>query len=313
MKKIIVGSRTSKLALTQTHWVIDQLKQLDLPVEFEVKEIMTKGDRILDVMLSKVGGKGLFVKELELSMLNGEIDMAVHSMKDMPAELPEGLMIASVPVRADHRDAFISNKYSSLASMPSGSIVGTSSLRRSAQILAKRPDLEIKWIRGNIETRLRKLNEGGYDAIILAAAGLERMGWSEEVITEYLEIDDCLPAVGQGALAIQCRENDEEMKQLLAKINDDATMRTITAERTFLHKLEGGCQVPIAAYAEVLTNDAIRLTGLVGEPDGKTIIRDSLVGSNPEEIGRALAGQLMERGAKEILERVKEEMDHDER
>ena len=313
MKKIIVGSRTSKLALTQTHWVIDQLKQLDLPVEFEVKEIMTKGDRILDVMLSKVGGKGLFVKELELSMLNGEIDMAVHSMKDMPAELPEGLMIASVPVRADHRDAFISNKYSSLASMPSGSIVGTSSLRSSAQILAQRPDRENKWIRGNIETRLRKLTEEDYDAIILAAAGLERMGWSEEVITEYLEIDDCLPAVGQGALAIQCRENDEEMKQLLAKINDDATMRTITAERTFLHKLEGGCQVPIAAYAEVLTNDAIRLTGLVGEPDGKTIIRDSLVGSNPEEIGRALAGQLMERGAKGILVRVGEGRDHDER
>lgn len=313
MKKIVVGSRTSNLALTQTNWVIEQLKQLNLPIEFEVKEIMTKGDRILDVMLSKVGGKGLFVKELELSMLNGEIDMAVHSMKDMPAVLPKGLMIASVPERADHRDAFISKKYSSLASMPSGAVVGTSSLRRSAQILAKRPDLEIKWIRGNIETRLRKLNEGEYDAILLAVAGLERMGWSEEIITEYMANDDCLPAVGQGALAIQCRENDEEMKQLLAKINDEQTMRTVAAERAFLHKLEGGCQVPIAAYAELASNDTVSLTGLVGEPDGKVIISDTLAGNDPEQIGRTLAEQLMERGAKEILDRVKEEIDHEQR
>ncbi|MFA8439452.1 hydroxymethylbilane synthase [Pueribacillus sp. YX66] len=313
MKKIVVGSRTSNLALTQTNWVIDRLKELNLPFEFEVKEIMTKGDRILDVMLSKVGGKGLFVKELELAMLNGEIDMAVHSMKDMPAILPEGLMIASVPERADHRDALISKKYSSLASMPSGAIVGTSSLRRSAQILAKRPDLEIKWIRGNIETRLRKLNEGEYDAILLAVAGLERMGWSDDIITEHMAIDDCLPAVGQGALAIQCRENDEEMIQLLAKINDEKTMRTVTAERAFLHKLEGGCQVPIAAYAELVSDHHVRLTGLVGEPDGKLIISDTLEGDHPEQLGCTLAEQLMKRGAKEILDRVKEEIDHDER
>lgn len=313
MKKIVVGSRTSNLALTQTNWVIEQLKQLDVPYEFEVKEIMTKGDRILDVMLSKVGGKGLFVKELELAMLNEEIDMAVHSMKDMPAVLPEGLMIASIPVRADHRDALISKKYSSLGEMPSGAVVGTSSLRRSAQILAKRPDLEIKWIRGNIETRLRKLNEGEYDAIILAAAGLERMGWSEEIVTEYMTIDDCLPAVGQGALAIQCRENDEEVKQLLAKINDEHTMRTITAERSFLHTLEGGCQVPIAAFAELESNQTVRLTGLVGEPDGKVIISDTLTGNDPDKVGRQLAKQLMDRGAKEILERVKEEIDNEQR
>lgn len=313
MKKIVVGSRTSNLALTQTNWVIEQLKQLDVPYEFEVKEIMTKGDRILDVMLSKVGGKGLFVKELELAMLNEEIDMAVHSMKDMPAVLPEGLMIASIPVRADHRDALISKKYSSLGEMPSGAVVGTSSLRRSAQILAKRPDLEIKWIRGNIETRLRKLNEGEYDAIILAAAGLDRMGWSEEIVTEYMTIDDCLPAVGQGALAIQCRENDEEVKQLLAKINDEHTMRTITAERSFLHTLEGGCQVPIAAFAELESNQTVRLTGLVGEPDGKVIISDTLTGNDPDKVGRQLAKQLMDRGAKEILERVKEEIDNEQR
>lgn len=313
MKKIIVGSRTSNLALTQTKWVIERLKELNLPLEFEIKEILTKGDRILDVMLSKVGGKGLFVKELELSMLKGEIDLAIHSMKDMPAELPEGLMIASIPKRADHRDALISKKYDSLASMPSGAVVGTSSLRRSAQILAKRPDLEIKWIRGNIETRLRKLNEGEYDAILLAVAGLERMGWSDEMITEYISVDDCLPAVGQGALAVQCRENDEEMKELLAKINDEKTERTVLAERAFLNRLEGGCQVPIAAYAQLVNDHDVRLTGLVGEPDGTVIISDTLEGNNPEQIGKALAEQLMDRGAKEILERVKEEMDDEQR
>lgn len=313
MKTIVVGSRKSQLALTQTNWVIDELRQLQLPYNFEVKEIITKGDRILDVTLSKVGGKGLFVKEIEIAMLNGEIDMAVHSMKDMPSELPKGLVIASVPKRVDHRDVFISKKYDSLMDMPKGAIVGTSSLRRSAQILAKRPDLEIKWIRGNIETRLRKLEEGQYDAIILAAAGLKRMGWSRDYITEYLSIDDCLPAVGQGALAIQCREEDEELLQILSRINDDTTMRTVTAERSFLHRLEGGCQVPIAAYAEITTDDRIRLTGLVAEPDGTVIIRDTMEGTDPKKLGEQLADELMKRGAREILERVKEEANHEQR
>lgn len=312
MKTIVVGSRTSQLALTQTNWVIDELKQLKLPYNFEVKEIITKGDRILDVTLSKVGGKGLFVKEIEIAMLNGEIDMAVHSMKDMPSELPKGLVIASVPKRVDHRDAFISKKYDSLMSMPSGAVVGTSSLRRSAQILAKRPDLEIKWIRGNLETRLRKLEEGQYDAIILAAAGLKRMGWSRDYVTEYLSTDDCLPAVGQGALAIQCREDDDELLQLLSRINDDTTMRTVAAERSFLHRLEGGCQVPIAAYAEIVKDERIRITGLVAEPDGTVIIRDSLEGTDPEQLGKQLADELMKQGAKEILERVKEEAKHEQ-
>lgn len=313
MKTIVVGSRKSQLALTQTNWVINEIRQLQLPYNFEVKEITTKGDRILDVTLSKVGGKGLFVKEIEIAMLNGEIDMAVHSMKDMPSELPEGLVIASVPKRVDHRDAFISKKYDSLMSMPSGAVVGTSSLRRSAQILAKRPDLEIKWIRGNIETRLRKLEEGQYDAIILAAAGLKRMGWSRDYVTEYLSIDDCLPAVGQGALAIQCREEDKELLQLLSRINDDATMRTVMAERSFLHRLEGGCQIPIAAYAEIASGGRIRLTGLVAEPDGTVIIRDSMEGTDPKKLGKQLADELMKRGAKEILERVKEEAKHEQR
>lgn len=313
MKTIVVGSRKSQLALTQTNWVINEIRQLQLPYNFEVKEITTKGDRILDVTLSKVGGKGLFVKEIEIAMLNGEIDMAVHSMKDMPSELPKGLVIASVPKRVDHRDAFISKKYDSLMAMPKGAIVGTSSLRRSAQILAKRPDLEIKWIRGNIETRLRKLEEGQYDAIILAAAGLKRMGWSRDYVTEYLSIDDCLPAVGQGALAIQCREEDKELLQLLSRINDDATMRTVMAERSFLHRLEGGCQIPIAAYAEIASGGRIRLTGLVAEPDGTVIIRDSMEGTDPKKLGKQLADELMKRGAKEILERVKEEAKHEQR
>lgn len=311
MDKVVVGSRTSNLALTQTKWVIERLKELQLPIEYEVKEIMTKGDRILDVMLSKVGGKGLFVKELELAMLNGEIDLAVHSMKDMPAELPDGLMIASIPARADHRDAFISNHYDSLDSMPSGAIVGTSSLRRSTQVLAKRPDLKIKWIRGNIETRLRKLNEGEYDAILLAVAGLQRMGWTDEIVTEYLSVEDCLPAVGQGALAIQCRESDEKMRELLLKLNDAETSRTVSAERAFLHRLEGGCQVPIAAYSEVVDEDTVRLTGLVGEPDGSVIISDTVKGQEPERLGKMLADDLMKRGAKEILDRVKEELDNE--
>src|SRR3954447_3806476 len=202
MRKIIVGSRRSKLALTQTNWVIEQLKKLDSNFEFEVKEIVTKGDKIQDVTLSKVGGKGLFVKEIEQAMLDKEIDMAVHSMKDMPAVLPEGLVIGCIPPREDARDAFISNNHVKFMDLPVGAVVGTSSLRRSSQLLLLRPDLDIKWIRGNIDTRLKKMQDGEYDAILLAAAGMKRMGWSEDVTTEYMSVEDCIPAVGQGALAI---------------------------------------------------------------------------------------------------------------
>lgn len=309
MRKIVVGSRKSNLALTQTNWVIDKLEKLGQPFSFEVKKIVTKGDKILDVMLSKVGGKGLFIKEIEQAMFNGDIDMAVHSMKDMPAELPEGLIIASIPKRADHRDALISKKYDSLDAMPSGAVIGTSSLRRSAQMLAKRPDLKIKWIRGNIETRLAKLEDGQFDAILLAVAGLERMGWTDEIITEYLEPEDCLPAVGQGALAIECRTDDHQLIELVQMLNDEKTAKTVTAERAFLHTLEGGCQVPIAAYAEVKNADTIRITGLVAEPNGTNVISETIEGSDPVQLGRALAEQLMERGAKALLDRVKEELD----
>ncbi|AZB43830.1 hydroxymethylbilane synthase [Bacillus sp. FJAT-42376] len=309
MRKIIIGSRKSKLALTQTNWFIRKLQSLNLPYEFEVKEIVTKGDRILDVTLSKVGGKGLFVKEIEQAMFDGEIDMAVHSMKDMPAELPEGLTIGCIPKREDVRDALISKDHRKLSELPEGSIIGTSSLRRSAQLLAMRPDLEIKWIRGNIDTRLSKLQNEDYDAIILAAAGLARMGWSRETVTEYLDPSSCLPAVGQGALAIECRENDTELLEILSKINDAETEKTVRAERAFLKVMEGGCQVPIAGYAVLSGEHQIELTGLVADPDGKKIFRETLTGSDPADLGKKVALKLEEQGAKELISRVKEELD----
>lgn len=309
MRKIIVGSRRSKLALTQTNWVIDQLKKLDPSFEFEVKEIVTKGDQILDVTLSKVGGKGLFVKEIEQAMLDEEIDMAVHSMKDMPAVLPDGLVIGSIPFREDHRDALISKDHVKLSELKPGAVVGTSSLRRSAQLLAHRPDLEIKWIRGNIDTRLSKLETGEYDAIILAAAGLSRMGWTSDVVTEFLDDEMCVPAVGQGALSIECRGNDQELLGLLEKFTCQKTSQAVQAERAFLHKMEGGCQVPIAGYAYINEDSEIVLTALVGSPDGKIIYREQVKGLHPEEIGDQAANGLINKGAKELIDQVKAELD----
>lgn len=308
MRKIIVGSRRSKLALTQTNWVIDQLKKLKPEFDFEVKEIVTKGDRILDVTLSKVGGKGLFVKEIEQAMYDKEIDMAVHSMKDMPAELPEGLTIGCIPEREDHRDAFISTNHIKLKDMPAGAVVGTSSLRRSAQILAARPDLEIKWIRGNIDTRLAKLETEEYDAIVLAAAGLARMGWTSDVVTEFLDPELCLPAVGQGALSIECREDDHELLALLAAFSDEETAKTVTAERAFLKEMEGGCQVPIAGFAVTEGEDTV-LTALVASPDGKTIYKEKVKGPDPQAVGVKAASLLSARGAKKLIDKVKAELD----
>lgn len=309
MRKIVIGSRRSNLAITQTNWVRKQLEQLGAPFEFEVKEIVTKGDRILDVTLSKIGGKGLFIKEIEQAMFDGEIDMAVHSMKDMPAELPEGLVIGCIPPREDHRDAFISKSGLKLKELPAGAIVGTSSLRRGAQILAQRPDLEIKWIRGNIDTRLSKLKNEDYDAIILAAAGLIRMGWNDEIVTEYLDPDFCLPAIGQGALAIECRGDDKELLDELAKFTCERTARAVEAERVFLHKMDGSCQIPIAGYGEILPNDEIQLTVLVASPDGKIVYSDMIKGTDPKEIGEKAAASLIEQGAKTLIENVKEELD----
>jgi hydroxymethylbilane synthase len=309
MRTIVIGSRRSNLALTQTDWVIAQLKKKDVPYEFEVKKIVTKGDRILDVTLSKVGGKGLFVKEIEQALENKEIDLAVHSMKDVPSVMPDGFTLGAITEREDPRDAFISVDNVKLADLPAGAIVGTSSLRRSAQLLAERPDLEVKWIRGNVETRLRKLKEEDFSAIILAAAGLKRLGYSEELVTEYLSPEMCVPAVGQGALGLECRSDDEEVLELIQKLNDDYTSRTVTAERTFLHKMEGGCQVPIAAYATIQADDQLSLTALVGSPDGKTILKETLVGQDPVKLGEEISDRLLEKGAKEILDKVKRELD----
>lgn len=309
MRKIIVGSRRSKLAMTQTKWVIEQLKKIAPQYEFEIKEIVTKGDKILNVTLSKVGGKGLFVKEIEQAMLDKEIDMAVHSMKDMPAVLPDGLVIGGIPEREDHRDALISKNHVKFQDLKPGAIIGTSSLRRSAQILAKRPDLEIKWIRGNIDTRLEKLKNEDYDAIILAAAGLSRMGWTADVVTEFLEPEICLPAVGQGALAIECRGNDHELLSLLEKFTCQKASRAVHAERAFLNKMEGGCQVPIAGYAYVNEEDTIVMTGLVASPDGKTIFKTQKLGTDPIQIGEETAEHLIAHGAKVLIEQVKKELE----
>lgn len=311
MKTWKVGSRKSMLALTQTNWVIEQLKQLDAAASFDVHEIVTKGDVVLDVTLSKVGGKGLFVKEIEQSLFDKETDMAVHSMKDMPSELPEGLVIGAVPKRVDPRDVLISLSGKTLDELPQGAVVGTSSLRRAAQLLNYRPDLQIRSIRGNIDTRLRKLKEEGFDAIILAAAGLERVNW-DGTITQFLPVEISLPAVGQGALAIECRADDTEMLDLLKKFDHQPTKLAVTAERAFLHKMQGGCQVPIGAYATIAeTADGaapqITLTGMVGAPDGSTLIKHTITGTDPVRIGVEVAKQLLEQGAGEILATVLEE------
>ncbi|WP_062104543.1 hydroxymethylbilane synthase [Bacillus niameyensis] len=308
MRKIIIGSRRSKLALTQTNWVKEQLEKLGTPFEFEIKEIVTKGDRILDVTLSKVGGKGLFVKEIEQALLDKEIDMAVHSMKDMPAELPEGLMIGSIPEREDYRDVLISKDNVPLKELPAGAIIGTSSLRRSAQILAQRPDLEIKWIRGNIETRLNKLKNEEYDAIILAAAGIKRMGWEESIVTEYLEPDACLPAIGQGALGIECRTDDLELLEHLANLTSEKSARAVEAERVFLNKMEGSCQVPIAGLAKITDGNQIQLTALVASPDGKIIYKETITGGEPSAVGEEASQKLSAMGAKALIDQVREEL-----
>lgn len=309
MRKIIVGSRRSKLAMTQTNWVIDQLKKIGAPFTFELKEIVTKGDEILNVTLSKVGGKGLFVKEIEQAMLNKEIDIAVHSMKDMPAVLPDGLVIGTIPEREDPRDVLISKENRSLRDLPAGAIVGTSSLRRKAQILNIRPDLEIKWIRGNIDTRLKKLETEEYDAIILAAAGLSRMGWKAEVVSEYLEPSDCIPAVGQGALAIECRKDDEEILQWLAKLNCPKTNRAVQAERAFLNKIGGSCQVPVGGYAVINAEDDVVLNAFVASGNGKTIFKETVVGKDAVAVGEKAGERLMERGAGKLISEILKELE----
>lgn len=298
--------------MTQTKWFIEQMKSAGAPFEFEIKEITTKGDQILDVMLSKVGGKGLFVKEIQDALFNKEIDFAVHSMKDMPAELPEGLMIGCIPARVDARDAFISNGHVKFMDLPVGAVVGTSSLRRSSQLLLLRPDLEIKWIRGNIETRMRKLRDGEYDAILLAAAGMKRVGWGDDVVTEFMSVEDCVPAVGQGALAIECRSDDQELLDELVKVSDEKTWKEVEAERTFLSEMNGSCQVPIAGFAE-LSNDEITFTGYIASPDATEVFKQTIIHKDPVVAGKEVAKTLRAEGAGEVIERVMAELENEER
>lgn len=314
MKTIIVGTRQSALALTQTGQAVELLKQLasehGIECQFEIKKIVTKGDRILDVTLSKVGGKGLFVKEIEQALTDGEIDIAVHSMKDMPFELPEGLVVGAIPKREDARDALITRGGRSLDELPQGALVGTSSLRRASQLQHHRPDLRIESIRGNIDSRLRKLEEENFDAIMLAAAGLHRIGWQDR-ISSYLPPELCLPAVGQGALCIECRGSDAFVLDLLGKFQHEPTALAVRAERAFLGRLNGGCQVPLGAYASVENSSGddaplLTLTGMVGTPDGVTMLKETASGNDPEALGALIAEKLISQGAEKILAEVRE-------
>ena len=303
-RTIRIATRDSLLALWQADYVSAALKTAHPGLEVELIKMKSKGDKILDTPLAKIGGKGLFVKELEEGMLRGDADIAVHSMKDVPMEFPEGLHLAVICDREDPRDAFVSNTYQSLDQLPEGAIVGTSSLRRQCQLLDIRPDLQIRFLRGNVQTRLRKLDDGEYDAIILASAGLIRLELGER-ITDFIETTAMLPAVGQGAVGIECRVDDDEIHRLLAPLNHAETFTRVSAERAMNHRLEGGCQVPIAGFAE-LNGDQISMRGLVGEPDGTKSIRAEINGPAAEAIslGEKLADDLLSQGAGEILARV---------
>jgi hydroxymethylbilane synthase len=300
---IRLGSRGSKLALWQAEFIQFEIERRT-GRKVEITRIKTTGDMILDVPLARVGGKGLFVKEIEETLLSGDIDLAVHSMKDVPTDLPDRLAIVAITRREDPRDAFLSVKYRKFEELPQGAKLGTSSLRRQTQLLGLRPDLTVETLRGNLDTRIRKMEEGRYDAIILAAAGLRRLGW-EAKITEYIPEEMSLPAIGQGALGIEIRVDDMDTREAVSFLNDRDAAFAVRAERGFLKRLEGGCQVPIASYGRT-EGDGIFLKGMVGRPDGSEIIRGSARGStsDPEALGMGLAEQLLARGAKEILDEV---------
>ena len=306
MRKLIVGSRRSKLALTQSQQFIDKLKFIDPSLDIEIKEIVTKGDKIVDKQLSKVGGKGLFVKEIQNELFNKEIDMAIHSLKDVPSMIPDGLTLGCIPDREIPFDAYIAKNHIPLQELSEGSIVGTSSLRRGAQILSKYPHLKIKWIRGNIDTRLKKLETEDYDAIILAAAVLKRMGWSDNIVTTYLDRDILLPAIGQGALGIECRSDDKELLDLLSKVHNHDVAQCVTAERTFLSEMDGSCQVPIGGYATIAQDNQIEFTGLIMSPDGKERYEHTALGTDPVKLGIEVSQVLKKQGAYDIIKKLNE-------
>lgn len=306
-QKLVVGTRSSQLALWQADFVIGELAKKYPELVVEKRLMTTKGDKILNAPLAKIGGKGLFTKELETAMLEGEIDIAVHSLKDMPVVVPEGLVITAITQRADPGDAFVSSKYESFQQLPAGAKVGTSSLRRKAQLLHARPDLQIEDLRGNVNTRLRKMEEENFDGIILACAGLKRLGFGDK-IRQVLPQTMCLPAVGQGALAIECRQADKETRELLEFLNDRCTRLCTEAERGFLATVEGGCQVPVGVHA-VSAETGIRVEAVIASLDGSTLLRDALEAEvkNAQEaraVGVSLAEKLLARGGREILRSI---------
>lgn len=299
-----IGTRGSLLALTQSEFIKRSLEALWPDLTVELKIIKTTGDRIQDVPLAKVGGKGLFVKEIEDALLTGEVDLAVHSMKDVPAELPQGLEIGVAPEREDPRDVLISRRGRILADLPEGAVVGSSSLRRAAQVKRMRPDLVVETLRGNLDTRLKKLENGLYDAIILAAAGLHRMGWQER-ITSYFDPAEFLPAIGQGALGLEFRSDDDTIRKAVVPLHHADTATAVEAERAFLQTLEGGCQVPIAGHATV-SADRVTLNGLVASLDGQEVFSKQGTAPRTEaaDLGRRIAAELLDAGARRILESV---------
>ncbi|MCS3467859.1 hydroxymethylbilane synthase [Pseudomonas sp. JUb42] len=303
-REIRIATRKSALALWQAEYVKARLEQAHPGLSVVLVPMVSRGDKLLDSPLSKIGGKGLFVKELETALLENQADIAVHSMKDVPMDFPEGLGLFCICEREDPRDAFVSNTYTSLEQLPPGSIVGTSSLRRQAQLLARRPDLKIHFLRGNVNTRLAKLDAGEYDAIILAAAGLIRLGF-EDRITSAISIDDSLPAGGQGAVGIECRSGDADIRELLKPLHHQETALRVRAERAMNKHLNGGCQVPIACYA-ILQGEQIWLRGLVGDPAGSLLLNADAYGpqTEPEALGVQVAEALLAQGAQAILQAV---------
>ncbi len=299
-----IATRQSLLALWQAEFVKARLEELHSDLNVELVTMVTRGDKILDTPLAKIGGKGLFVKELEVSMLEGRADIAVHSMKDVPMEFPEGLGLSVICERETPTDAFVSNTYNHFDELPQGAVVGTSSLRREVQLRERRPDLQIKTLRGNVQTRLGKLDAGEYDAIVLASAGLIRLELKDR-IKHQIDSTESLPAGGQGAVGIECRVDDLETQALLAPLNHAETAARVIAERAMNRRLEGGCQVPIGCYAE-LEGDQLWLRGLVGRPDGTLVLRDEIRGhkESAEALGIELAEKLLAAGAGEILEQV---------
>jgi hydroxymethylbilane synthase len=305
-RKLTIATRESPLALWQAHFVQSALTRAHPDLEVQLLGMTSRGDQLLDVPLAKVGGKGLFVKELETALLDGSADIAVHSMKDVPMDFPDGLALGVICQREDPSDAFVSNRYRALADLPAGSVVGTSSLRRECQLRARRPDLQVKFLRGNVNTRLRKLDEGEYDAIILASAGLIRLGFSDR-IAQQIDVTDSLPAGGQGAVGIELRSDDEATLALLQVVHHQPTAQRVTAERAMNRRLQGGCQVPIACYAQCVPGgEQLWLRGLVGKPDGSLLLRAEARASaaEAEQLGIRVADDLLAQGAADILAEV---------